>query len=175
MSVTTYNARGMTNRNQKEVVQEAKEDRLTFEEHGIKVFCPVQAEGIRALNKQLMSTKEQMDVYWFRDKEMIRQADVFVDCTPHLKSQGVEREAGYARYFLFKPVVRIFPKELLPAPGNICFYEDDLIVTDIDEAARLIKLYWGTPRKRLVWKIQLIKRCLRKYIAIRLKWLIDWR
>lgn len=174
MSVSIYSARSMTGRVQKDVVEESQQDRLTFEEHGIKVFCPVQAEHIKPANKKLLSTKEQMDIYWFRDKKMIRHADVFVDCTPHLKSQGVEREAGYARYFLFKPIVRIFPADKLPAPGNICFYEDDLIVTDIDDAAKQIKDLWGTPRKRLQWKLSLVKRCILNYLKVRLVWLVEW-
>lgn len=173
--VSVYVARGMTGYNQAEVVENALHDRLVLEEHGIIVNCPVAAEGIKAVNRPLLSTKAQMDYYWWRDKAMIRASDVFVDCTPHLKSQGVEREAGYARYHLWKPVVRVFPEDKLPAPGNICFYEDDLIVTDIDEAAKLIKQKWGTPKKRLKWKIQIIQKSLLKYLKIRLNWFIDWR
>lgn len=175
MSVSIYAARGMSGRSQKEVVEEALHDRLVFEEHGIMVNCPVDSEGVKPLNKVLLSSKIDMDYYWWRDKAMIRASDVFVDCTPHLKSQGVEREAGYARYHLWKPVIRIFPVDKLPAEGNICFYEDDLIVTDIDEAAKQIKQRWGTPRKRLNWKIKVLRKSLFKYIKVRLNWFIDWR
>lgn len=169
--VKIYLARAMSGRVMADVVEEAKADNLVFDEHGITVLCPVISEGVKPKKQKLQSPKSVMDVYWPRDKAMIREANVLVDMTPHLKSQGVEREAGYARYFLWKPVVRVFPKGQKPPDGAVPYYEDDVIVDDIDEAARIIKKRWGTRQKRFIWRIGLYKRCIAKAIAYKaLEW-----
>src|SRR5579864_1705630 len=118
-----YLARAMSGRNKAEVVAEASKDRISCYAQGFTPLDPVAAEGVKVENKPLQSTKKQMDVYWYRDKAMIREAIAFVDCTPHLKSQGVEREGGYARYFCWIPVIRVFPKGQLPPEGSVAYYE----------------------------------------------------
>ncbi len=166
--VKVYLARAMSGRQMDEVVKEAAKDRGVFGWWRIAVLDPVKAEGVKAKKQPLQATKQAMDSYWKRDKEMIREAHVFVDCTPHLKSQGVEREAGYARYSLWKPVVRIFPFECKPHAANAAYYEDDLIVDSFPMACKEITERWGTRWKRTKWRMALINRCLIRWIKFQI-------
>lgn len=166
--VKAYLARAMSGRVMLDVVIEAGWCRDACELAGIMALDPVQVEGVKPRNRKLQSTKKQMDVYWKRDKEMIREAHVFIDCTPHLKSQGVEREAGYARYSLWKPIIRIFPKGQIPPRASVAHYEDDVIVDSFTEALQIINKRWGTYWKRLVWRGKLLFRCLPRWLRYQL-------
>lgn len=167
--VKLYIARGMSGRQKSEVVTEAAVDKAFFEAAGLRVMCPVKEEGVKAENKVLMSTKKEMDGYWTRDKELIREVDIVVDATPHLLSQGVIHEIGLARYAYWKPVIRIFPKGGLPSEGNVAYYEDDVVVDSKEEAIEAIYRLWGTRRKRLLWRLSLYARCLPKWIKNQVK------
>ena len=167
--IKIYTARAMSGRSMEEVVREAYFDKWLFEKNGIKVLDPVSVEGVKPKKKKLKASKNLMKKYWPRDKAMIREAHVFVDCTPHLKSQGVERESGYARYCLWKPIVRLFPFNQLPAEGSVAYFEDDIITDDLIKAVQLIKDKWGTPKKRIIWRLNLLRRCLWKFILYQLK------
>src|SRR5579864_7551678 len=151
--IKVYLARAMSGRSMDEVVAEAKLDKQLFERWGIQVLCPVTEEGVKPKKKKLQASKKLMKLYWPRDKAMIREAHVFVDCTPHLKSQGVEREAGYGRYCLWKPIVRLFPFNELPPEGSIGYFEDDIITDSVDKASLQIIDKWGTRRKRILWRL----------------------
>lgn len=173
MSVKVYLARGMTGRKERDVVKEAESERKFFRKCGFQVFDPVEEENIKPNARMLQTTKNKMDFYWPRDKALIREANVFIDCTPHLKSQGVEREAGYNRYFLWKPTVRIFPQGKLPQEGNVSYYEDDLITDSFVYAASIIHQTWGTAWKRFIWRVKILSKGLAKFLYYQIKELIN--
>lgn len=160
--IKVYTARGMTGRNKADVVAEAAADKDFLERAGFTVLCPVAAENVKAENKVLNSTKAQMDTYWTRDKEMIREAHLVMDMTPHLKSEGVAHEIGYARYFLWKKVIRVYPLGMLPSNSSVAFYEDDYLTDSLIDAINEALLTHGTPWLRLKWRLKLYNRCLLK-------------
>jgi hypothetical protein len=157
--VSIYLARGMTGRNKAEVVLEAKADKEFFEKCGLKVLDPVSSEGVKSENMPIQSTKTQMDQYWRRDKQMIREAHVVLDMTPHLKSEGVWHELGYARYHLWKKIIRVYSSNELPPETSAAFYEDDAIVETRIMAVESILRTHGTLWKRLKWRAALYQRC----------------
>lgn len=167
-----YVCRGMSGRNKSVVVKEAKMDRAMLRSHGITPLCPVESENIKNKNETLLATKKQMDTYWSRDKQLIREANVVFDMTPGLKSFGCEHEIGYARYFLWKPVVRVFEKGKIPPPGNVSFYEDDLVVDSLEEAIKIAKQRWGTLFKRFNWRIKMYRKSLLKAVFHKI---MEWK
>ena len=171
--IIVYTARAMSGRKKSLVVCESQRDYFFLHDVcGFTVLDPVQAEGVKATPGNLQASKKQMNSYWPRDKQMIRQAHVFMDMTPHLKSQGVEREGGYARYNLWKGVVRVFPRGQKPHPANVCYFEDDVIVDSLGEAAIEIQRRWGTRRKRIIWRFKMLNRCLLKWFKYQL---LEWK
>jgi len=160
--IKIYVARSMTGRDKATVVEEALKDKKFLEDCEIEVLCPVSAEQVKAEHKPLKSNKRHMDVYWRRDKEMIREAHVIIDATPHLKSEGVSHEIGYGRYYLWRKVIRIFPEGMMPPQSSIAFYEDDYITDDWRDAVMEIYRTHGTYFKRLKWRLDIFNRCLPK-------------
>ncbi len=170
--VRIYTAAKMTGRDQKEMVDMAKKNRRIFEAYGLTVLDPIIEENVKAekhalVDKPLAILKD----YWNRDKQMIRDAHVVVDTTPESKSEGVAHEIGYARYFLYMPVVRMYPEGSKPT-SMIAIFEDDLIVHSPEEAAVQIQKYWGSWSKRFLWRVSLYNRCFIKSVWYRFKkWL----
>lgn len=171
MSIKTYHAQKMTSRDQVEMVALAKKAKKIFEGAGITVFDPVLEEHIKATHEPLIDKPlNLLKDYWKRDKEMIRKADVLVDLTPELKSEGVAHEIGYARYFLYMPIVRVFLNGSTPA-SMIAIFEDDLIVHSLEEAAVQINKYFGSWSKRFLWRIGIMNKSYLKSVWYRLqKW-----
>lgn len=167
-----YLARGMTGRIKEEVVLEAQADKQFLEQAGFIVLDPVSSEGVKAEKVPLQSSKKEMDVFWKRDKEMIREAHLVFDMTPHLNSEGCKHELGYARYFLFKPIVRVFPEGRLPAEGSVAFYEDDAVVDSLLEAIEYAYRVHGSWWKRLKWRVALYNRCWLRSIVYKLR---EWK
>lgn len=159
-----YTARGMSNRPRKQVYKEAQRDRAMLRSHGITPLCPVEKEQVKNTAGTLLATKEQMDKFWSEDKALIREAHVLFDMTPELKSEGVAHEIGYARYFLFKPIVRVYPEGRMPVASSIAFYEADLVVDSIEEAIKIAKQRWGTVFNRFNWRIKMYRKSLLKAI-----------
>jgi hypothetical protein len=171
MTVTVYTAQKMTGRDQAEMVEMAKKAKRVFNNFGIRVYDPVLEEHVQAVNKPLMDKPlSLLRDYWKRDKQMIRNANVIVDLTPEAKSEGVAHEIGYARYALWKPIVRVYQENSKPA-SLIAIFEDDLIVHSLEEAAVQIHKYWGTWLKRVVWRIALLNRSLLKWVWYQL---LEW-
>lgn len=170
--IKCYVARAMTGRIKEEVVQEARADKELLEKAGFIVLCPVIAENVPATKEVIRSSKKAMDVYWTRDKEMIREAHVVFNMSPHLPSLGVIREHGYARYHLWKKTISVFPEGKLPMKAAICHYEDDFVtdnlVLAIGEALRTHGTLWN----RIKWRLSLYKRCWLKAIMYRLA---EWK
>lgn len=170
--IKLYLARAMTGRDKKVVVEEANADYEFFTKAGFKVFDPVREEGVQAEGGTINSTKAQMDEFWKRDKAMIRQAHIILDMTPHLKSEGVAHEIGYARYFLWKKVIRVYIGQPLPPSSSVAFYEDDYLADCLIDATREIYQTHGTYWKRLKWRFNLLNKCLLKAIWYQLK---EWK
>lgn len=170
--VCVYAARGMTSRIKSEVVEEAKRDKEILEKAGIVVLCPVEKEQVKPTDEKLVSSKEAMLDYWPADKAMIREAHVVFDFSPHLNSEGVKHEIGYARYFLYRPIVRIFPKGKLPFKSSVAYFEDDYICDDVEEAVKYTLNTFGTVQKRIRWRMELYKRCLPNMIKC---WIGGWK
>lgn len=167
--VKLYLARGMTGLVASEVVAQAENDKTFFEAAGFEVLCPVSAEKVRPTSSAIQSTKAQMDEYWYRDKEMIREADIVVDMTPERKSEGVAHEIGYARYFLWRPVVRLYKEGGLPSRASVAYFEDDCLVDSREFAVEYIYRVHGTLIKRLKWRFNLYRRCLLKAIKYQIQ------
>lgn len=170
--IKVYVARAMSGRVKEEVVREAKADKEYLEKLGFTVLDPVTSENVEATKDILMSPKEIMDVYWPRDKAMIREAHVVFNMSPHTASLGVMREHGYARYHLWKKTVSVFPAGKAPAEGAIAYYEDDLVTDHILIAALDCLRSHGTFWRRAKWRLTLFARCLPKAIWHHLK---EWK
>lgn len=167
--IRIYVARAMTNRIKEDVVNDAVNDKNFLEKAGFKVLCPVTAENVKPTKEVLRSSKKAMDVYWFRDKQMIRDAHVVFDMSPHMNSEGVKHELGYARYNLWKPIVRVFPHGELPLQSSVARFEDDYICDSLLEAIEYTLRVHGTFYKRLKWRLALLNRCLPKWILFQIK------
>lgn len=156
--IKCYVARAMSNRVKEEIVAEATRDKALLEAVGFEVLCPVIAENVAATKEILKSSKKAMDVYWARDKEMIREAHVVFNMSPHWPSLGVIREHGYARYHLWKKVLSVFPEGKLPMKAAVCHYEDDFVTDNLTAAAEDALRTHGTYFKRLKWRISIYRK-----------------
>jgi nucleoside 2-deoxyribosyltransferase len=156
----------MSGRIKEEVVREALQDKEELEFLGFKVLCPVVTENILPTQENLQASVEQMNEFWYRDKRMIEEADVLFDMTPERKSEGVAHEIGYARYFLYKPVIRVYPQGKLPPFSSVSYYEDDAIVDSLHEALEYADKIHGTLLKRLWWRFKLYLRCFPKMLRV---------
>lgn len=159
----------MTHRIKEEVVAEAKADKDFFEKAGLIVFDPVAEEQVKATKEKLIASKKAMEEYWPRDKQLIRMCHVVLDMTPHMKSFGTEKELGYARYHLWKKVVRVFPKGQLPVSSCVAYLEDDDVVDTKEMALESILRTHGTFWLRLKWRWAIYNRCWLKAKLYRLQ------
>jgi hypothetical protein len=170
--IKIYTAAKMTGRDQKEMVETSKKNKKIFEAAKIIVLDPILEEHVKSEHHDLI--EKPLDIlkgYWERDKKMIREAHVIVDTTPEDKSEGVSHEVGYARYALWKPVVRMYRVDSKPT-SLIAVFEDDLIVHSPQEAAIQIQKYWGSFAKRAMWRLSMLNRCLVKWIYYQLR---EWK
>jgi hypothetical protein len=165
MSVTIYAAGAMTGLSGQALWKRAKETQRVFGKFGIRVLDPVVCEKVNPKVKKLKNKMAKLREYWYRDKELIRAADVVVDLTGAAKSEGVAHEIGYGRYFLWKPIVRIYPK-LGP---SIAWFEDDLIVQDMEEAAYEVQRRWGSWQKRFMWRVRMLNRSFINFVVCQIK------
>lgn len=170
--ITVYNARSMTGRVKEEVVAEAKADKEFLEKAGFTVLCPVEKEEVPATKQVLLSSRKAMEEYWPKDKKMIEQCDVLFDLTPERKSEGVAHEIGYARYFLYRPVIRIYRGGKLPVPSSVAYFEDDYVTDSLIDAVEYTLRVHGTRWKRIKWRLALYNRCLPKMIRV---WFESWK
>lgn len=172
MTIKCYVARGMTGVDQADLVADAKRVRNYLEGAGFEVLDPVKAENIKSTNKKLRSSKKKMDSWWARDKRMIREAHIIFVISPHLTSQGVTHEIGYARYFLWKKVIQIFPPRHLPPEGSVAYYEDDYITDNLIDAVMEAYRTHGTFWRRLKWRLSIYLRCYLRALWYRL---LEWK
>lgn len=159
-----YAAGAMTGLSGEELVERSFHIAQVLSDHGIEVLDPVSAEGVKPTATPVQTTHRDLAVFWQRDKELIRQAHVIFDVTPDKKSEGVAHEIGYGRYFLYKPIIRVYMNGGMPIKASVAHFEDDMLCMSLEEACKMSLILWGTPWKRLKWKLDQLNRCLLKSI-----------
>ena len=167
-SVRAYVAHGMSNREWVEVCNESKFCQQVLAKYNITAIDPVDIEIIPDHSKPIaIRTDEEGKIAWSEDKKAIRSCHVLIDITPHLKSEGVAHEIGLMRYGYWKPVIRILkpgtPKPMIP------YFDDDVLVYSLQDAAELINERWGTWWKRFKWRLQMYKRSRLKALKYELE------
>lgn len=163
MSCKVYIACKMTGRDKAEMVTRAKFVRDVFSFYGLEAISPVLEEGVQNEKGALTpNSTEELKGHWKRDKDIIAYRAHVVFCDEaERKSLGVEREYGFNRYALWKPTVT-----LLPTSGpNIAWFEDDYVADSLHEAAALIRHKWGTWPKRFIWRLNMLKKTLPKWLG----------
>ena len=153
--IKVYVAHAMTGKKKRDLVLEACYTTRLLEEAGFIVLDPIAAESVPSNDEIQQQSAEQLAVYWKRDKEMIREADIVLDFMACNKSDGVAKEIGYARFCLWKPVVRVFPGMGV----NISRIEDDVIVDTIEDAIDEMLIRFGTYEKLGNWRQEMWERC----------------
>jgi hypothetical protein len=163
MAISVYIACKMTGRDKQEMLDRATHVCSVLKLYGITPISPVVEEGVKNEPGNLeQSSKEQLRGFWRRDKHIIRNmAHVVLLDEANRKSTGMEREYGYCRYALWKPVVTLMPN----TGFTVADFEDDLVVRTVEEAAELIQRNWGTGWKRFIWRIKMLNRSLPKWVA----------
>ncbi len=160
--IKVYVAHAMTGKMQDELVKEAEYTTRTLENYGFEVLDPIVEEQVKSVHEPLLQVSaEQLERYWRRDKEMIKEADIVLDFKSCNKSDGVAKEIGYARWCLWKPVVRVFPGMGI----NISRIEDDEIVNDLPSAIAIMHEKYGTYDKLHTWREEMWHRCFDKWYA----------
>jgi hypothetical protein len=162
--VRVYAAGGMTGISGEDLVARSFHVGQVLSDYKIEVLDPVQCEGVTATATPTQASYKDLLVFWNRDKEMIRRAHVVFDLTPERKSEGVSHEIGYARYFLYKPVVRVYMNGGMPSRASVAYLEDDVLARSLEEACEIALDLWGSPWKRLKWKLDQLNRCLLKSV-----------
>ncbi len=132
-----YAAGAMSGLSGKELVERSFLVGQILSDNHIEVLDPVKCEGVKSTSKPTQASFEDLDKFWRRDKEMIREAHVVFDITPEKKSEGVAHEIGYARYFLWKPVVRVYMNGGMPTRASVAYFEDDLLTYSLEEACQV--------------------------------------
>lgn len=153
----------MSGRDRLEMVERAQRVCDIFKEFGLTPISPVIEENVKAEEGKLInSDKVKLSGYWQRDKEIIiKEAHVIFLDQAEMKSFGMEREMGLARYCLWKPTV------LHVSPGtvvSVAQWEDDKLFTSVHEAAKYIADTWGTRRKRIIWRLKMLNKTLPKFL-----------
>lgn len=167
-----YTAGAMTGLSGAELVDRSLLVGQVLSDHGIEVLDPVACEGVKNTPAPTQASFTDLTVFWRRDKEMIRECHVVFDITPDKKSEGVSHEIGYARYFLYKPVIRVYMNGGMPTRASVAYFEDDVLADSLDQACHVALELWGTPWLRLRWKLRQLNRCLLKSIQYKVKeWL----
>lgn len=166
-----YLACKMSGRDRLEMVNRAMRVCEIFREYGLTPISPVIEEQVKAEEGKLINTdKVKLSGFWKRDKEIImKEAHVVFLDHAEMKSFGMEREMGFARYGLWKPTV------LHIAPGivvSVAQWEDDKYFTSVHEAAQYIADTWGTRQKRIIWRLKMLNRSLPTFF---LRQLYQWR
>ena len=154
MDVIVYLACRMTGRSKATMVKEAKVAVEILSKYGIKCISPVLEENIDPEHEILEDLTEiELAREWKKDKDFVKKCHVVLDLSASspLRSEGATHEYLYARYALFKPVVRLFPKGL---GISIARLENGYIVQTLDEAGIAIVNKWGTRSRRILWRLE---------------------
>lgn len=171
MNCIVYIASPMSGYEKSDMIARAHRVCEIFRESGLTPVSPILEEKVPDTpGKLINSDKERLYGYWQRDKQIIIEEAhiVFIDHAER-KSFGCEREYALQRGVLWKPVV------IYVAPGtptSVAEWEDDVIVTSVHEAARIIAENWGTRQKRFKWRVRMLIRTLPKWLY---RQLLAWR
>lgn len=155
-----YLATPMTGLYCDEIWMKAINDKQIYEKEGIEVITPIEGEGIPFAHVKLAdrSEEEMFRVWKKKDKQAIKDCHVLVYQCPDRWSQGVAHELILSRGVLWKPTV------FIGKAGFITKEEDDYVATTHQEAAMIVNLRWGTFRKRLIWRLKMLNRCVLPWI-----------
>ncbi len=162
MACTVYLATKMTNKDRHEQVARAKYVCAILRQYGLNPISPVLAENVEDKPGPLINdNRDRLRGFWARDKEIIRyEAHVVLIDGAHEKSFGVEREYMLNRGVLWKPTVLLMP----PTGLTVVDFEDDYVAHDVHIAGEFIRKKWGTQRKRIMWRINMLARTLPRWI-----------
>ena len=154
MAIVAYLACRMSGRSKAVMVKEAKDAIAILSKYGIECISPVLEENIDGKHELLSDiSEEKLIIEWKKDKAAIKRSHVLIDLASatSIRSEGATCEYGYARYCLFLPTIRLFPKGLGPSVTRL---ENALVVQSLDEAGIEIIKRWGTRYQRIMWRIR---------------------
>jgi len=160
--IKVYTAVRMTGRYMDEMRLEAEMLSRALANYGFECVSPVLEENIPYLHEILANVPpERLEMYWKRDKQLIRECDVLLDYKTQNKSDGANKELGYARWCLWKPVVRVWEGQ----GALISRMEDDQVVGSLPEALDLIGALYGHYDKLRAWRQGMLDRCFGNWLA----------
>lgn len=163
-----YVAQRMTGQYCDEMVTEALKASRALANFGFHALSPVLNEAISNKHELLPDTSlEDLRKHWQKDKRLLQDAHIVLDLNGLGKSDGVNTELGYARFFLWKPVIRIHPK----AGMLISTLEHDVVVASLSDALLFMRETWGTKRQLLWWRLKVLNRSLLKFVTLQVKFL----
>lgn len=153
-----------------ELVYEANIVCRALRNYGFEPLDPIIGEKITNEHKLLEQMSEStLNKNWKRDKQMLQESHLVLDYNSCNKSDGVSVELGYARFFMWKPVIRVFPNLGI----SISKLEFDTVVSNICYALPLMTALWGTKKKLLIWRLKMLIRCIPKFVLLQIKFLTD--
>lgn len=160
VNCSIYLATPMTGMYCDDIWKKAITDKQQYEREGITVVTPVEGEGIPFEHTKLSdrSNEEMFRVWKKKDKRAIKDTHVLVYECPTRWSQGVAHELILSRGVLWKPTV------FIGKAGFITREEDDVVAESHQEAAIAIAQRWGNRRKRILWRLSILNRCLLGWI-----------
>lgn len=162
--VIAYVAHAITNRTGRDLNTESRITDEILKAYGIIGLDPVLLEHIPDTD-EIVPNRPDTDglTIWQGDEKAIRDSHVLLDITPEMKSEGVLWEIGYARFFLWKPVIRVYKPGSSPHMAMV--FKGDAIVYSLEEAAQIIQERWGTVEKRREWRLEMLRKSLPKFVA----------
>ncbi len=167
-TVTAYVAHAITGRTGSALNAESRATKRALLKYGIVGLDPVLLEKIPDTDEVIPNRPDVGgQVIWGGDEAAIREAHVLLDITPELKSEGVMWETGYARFFLWKPVIRVYRPDSSPHMAMV--FKGDAITYSLEEAAEVIHERWGTRKKRFIWRIKMLFRSIPKFIKYQIQ------
>lgn len=153
--ISVYTCQRMTGRFCDEMLVEAQMLDRVLKNYGMEALNPVLEEKIPNTHELLDNVHPgTLEVFWRRDKEMIRESDVLLDYMTMNKSDGSNKEVAYNRFCLWKPTIRVWDGN----GGLISRIEDDSVVPTLIEAVNLIQEKWGTYQKLGAWRREMLIR-----------------
>jgi hypothetical protein len=169
-SLIVYRACKMTGLYKDELVIRSEQTNRMLALRGFTVLDPVVIEKVERVHEVLEQTDpSQLNRYWIRDKECLKECHIILDDGSCNKSDGVGIELGLARFTYWKPVIRIFPN------AGICIskIEYDYVFDNAVDAVDYMAREFGTKRQLLIWRVKMLIRCLPKFVWLQIKFLGD--
>lgn len=160
ISASIYLADRMTGFTGYQLWKNYRKRKKVYRLRGIKVTSPLPGENIRPTKRKLGDRPGRTGtMIWAKDKNQIKDNNVFVFPLNGQLSQGCVNELVKARGAHWKPTVYIHPK-----PGFITKEQNDIVVADDKAAAKYIVKKFGSRWKRGIWRLKMLNRCLPGWI-----------